>query len=151
MIGSYLHASPSPGLGKMGALVALRDRGGSALEGAIANRAQVRLSRTLCNVRTAAGRIVPKVSCCMHACAQPEWSAVVLPGVGRRWRPEQWACMRLQELGSKLAMHVVAARPLYLDRQSVPEDALAGAGLHPPGCMCVHPRQHAEAPCSAMT
>lgn len=30
-----------------------------------------------------------------------------------------------QELGAKIAMHVVAARPLCLDRQSVPEEALA--------------------------
>ena len=43
VIGSYLHASPSPGLGKMGALVALTDKGGSVLEGAVANKAQVGL------------------------------------------------------------------------------------------------------------
>ena len=39
--------------------------------------------------------------------------------------------MRPQELGSKLAMHVVAARPLCLDKQSVPEDAIAGVLLCP--------------------
>lgn len=32
-----------------------------------------------------------------------------------------------QEVGAKLAMHIVAARPLALDRQSIPAEAVAGA------------------------
>jgi translation elongation factor EF-Ts len=32
----------------------------------------------------------------------------------------------LQELGSKIAMHVVAARPICLDKASVPSDVLEG-------------------------
>ncbi|BDA44109.1 Elongation factor Ts [Coccomyxa sp. Obi] len=67
VIASYLHASSSPGLGKMGALVALIDKQGS-LEGTAAEKAH--------------------------------------------------------ELGSKLAMHIVAARPLSLDRHSLPSEAL---------------------------
>ncbi|KAK9915866.1 hypothetical protein WJX75_005427 [Coccomyxa subellipsoidea] len=67
VIASYLHASPSPGLGKMGAVVALVDKQGK-LEGAAADKAH--------------------------------------------------------ELGSKLAMHIVAARPLSLDRHSLPSEAL---------------------------
>ena len=41
VIASYLHASPSPGLGKMGAVVALVDKQGK-LEGAAADKAHVR-------------------------------------------------------------------------------------------------------------
>lgn len=44
VIASYLHASSSPGLGKMGALVALIDKQGS-LEGAAAEKAHVSLRK----------------------------------------------------------------------------------------------------------
>jgi hypothetical protein len=43
VIGAYLHASPGPGLGKMGALVALADKGGTRLEGSTAEKVQVGL------------------------------------------------------------------------------------------------------------
>ncbi|KAK9821795.1 hypothetical protein WJX81_006353 [Elliptochloris bilobata] len=68
VLASYLHASPAPGLGRMGALVRLESASGR-LEGAAAEVAK--------------------------------------------------------DVGAKLAMHIVAARPMALDRQSMPADAVA--------------------------
>mmetsp|Transcript_41820 Transcript_41820/g.108259 ORF Transcript_41820/g.108259 Transcript_41820/m.108259 type:complete len:354 (-) Transcript_41820:147-1208(-) len=67
-LGTYLHSSPAPGLGRIAAMVSLEAADGSALEGAVA---------------AAAG-----------------------------------------DLARKLAMHVVAAKPAFLDRGTVSSEAL---------------------------
>ncbi|KAK9808957.1 hypothetical protein WJX72_007019 [[Myrmecia] bisecta] len=67
VIASYLHTSPAPGLGRMGALVALQDAQGP---------------------------------------------------IGAE------KATRVEELGTKLAMHAVAVKPLFLSRASVSKEAL---------------------------
>lgn len=59
VIGAYLHAGPGQGLGKMGALVALADRGGTQLEGRTAEKAQV------------GGALAPCFGACMHLADRP--------------------------------------------------------------------------------
>lgn len=68
VVGSYLHTSPSPGLGRIGAMVALEAADGSSLDGEGGEK--------------------------------------------------------VRDLGKKLAMHVVAAKPQFLDRHSVTPEAL---------------------------
>lgn len=99
VIASYLHASPQAGLGKMGALVALAGTGEGELQEPAASKAQV---QRWCSV-------------CIHTQATyvEELAFLGLFSVA-------------QVLGSKIAMHIVAARPLCLDRHSVPEEPLAG-------------------------
>lgn len=65
---SYLHTSPAPGLGRIGAVLALEAEDGSTLEGEAAEK--------------------------------------------------------VASLGKKIAMHIAAVRPLFLDRSSVSKDVL---------------------------
>lgn len=111
VIASYLHASPSPGLGKMGAVVALVDKQGK-LEGAAADKAHVR-----CQLHT-------EVMCCFASVGS------ILSGNNGNADGIEAVCSDVQELGSKIAMHIVAARPLSLDRHSLPSEALEGACMH---------------------
>ena len=139
VIASYLHASSAPGLGKMGALVALADRKG-ALDAESASQAKVCSLSCLFNpygMRDSPG----SWSFCASATGSPATEtsvcrSMILAGLHQRPLNPDY---NLQELGGSIAMHIVATRPLSLDKKSVPPEALEGQLDHSPE---VSPRSH---------
>ena len=138
VVASYLHASPAPGLGRMGALVRLESASGR-LEGAAADVAQVGPAPWLLGLARVSGwsrvREWHLTSACVHGLIYSEQTSFL----SRSSRPvaeqecEGLLLLGKQDVGAKLAMHVVAARPMALDRQGIPAEALAGGRKNQPG------------------
>lgn len=107
MIGSYLHASSAPGVGRMGALVGLQ---------VMRNRERRLTLRCTSSLALDAATCIDSH---MHEirCAADLRLAGMQTGNGADLAAAD-ARSAVEELANKLAMHVVAMRPPYLSRES---------------------------------
>ena len=99
----------------MGALVAITDRKG-ALEKEKAAKAKVAYLDMLCHACTRLMNVCYPKS--RFLVVRNQNSCAVTP-------KHDWMA---QELAASIAMHIVATRPLCLDRKTIPTEALEGEG-----------------------
>ena len=108
VVGSYLHASPAPGVGRMGALVGLQVLHQRVCDGG--SRVQYIVVQVASQSRLHMGETVwYTVPLCAWSLAQTGSGADLAAADAKA---------AAQELAGKLAMHVVAMRPPYLSRET---------------------------------